>query len=58
MERLAVGFMKQYMLDVAPLPDCNRDHQDDMKQFQATGDPNLNLHLLMLLGGSHTQNIC
>ena len=32
-----------HVLVVAPLTGCNRDHQDDI------GDPNLNLHLPLLL---------
>ena len=34
---------------LSPLPGCNRHHQDDITFLVA--DPELNLHLLQLLGG-------
>ena len=44
-----------YRLDMAPLTGCNRDHQD-YEPF-LVGDPNLNLHFPVLLGGGHIQFI-
>ena len=43
-----------YVLDVAPSQDSS-DHQD--YYIFRIGDPNLNLHLPLLLGGGHTQDM-
>ena len=48
-------FITDISWGATPRPGCNRHHQDDITFV--VRNPDLNLHLPLLLGGGTTQNI-